>query len=103
MKFFQKLKAFVWSKHFLKHTLFIALTYFLVIWIIILYLDQYTNHGEKIEVPNIVGMNTGSAQTKLEAMDLKIEVLDSVYKPDLPAGTIVSQDPLPTNVSLVSV
>ncbi|MNK05543.1 PASTA domain protein [compost metagenome] len=103
MRFFQKLKAFVWSKHFLKHTLFIALTYFLVIWIIILYLDQYTSHGEKIEVPNVVGMKTSSAQTKLEALDLKIEVLDSVYKPELPAGTIVSQDPLPTNVSLVSV
>lgn len=103
MKFFQKLKAFVWSKHFLKHTLFIVLTYFLVITIVVIYLDQYTNHGEKIDVPNVVGLKTASAQSKLEELDLKIEILDSVYKPELPVGTIVSQDPLPTSKSMVYV
>jgi beta-lactam-binding protein with PASTA domain len=103
MKFFQKLKAFVWSRHFLKHTLFIVLTYFLVITILVFYLDSYTNHGVKIDVPNVVGLKSNSAQAKLEALELKIEVLDSVYRPDLPAGTIVSQDPLPTSKSLVSV
>lgn len=103
MKFLQKLKAFVWSKHFLKHTIFIVLTYFVVVGILILYLDQYTNHGEKIDVPNLVGLKTASAQSKLEALDLKIEVLDSVYKPELPTGTIVSQDPLPTSKSMVYV
>jgi eukaryotic-like serine/threonine-protein kinase len=103
MKFFQKLKAFVWSKHFLKHSMFILIAYFVVIGILIMYLDSYTNHGEKIDVPNVVGMNSGSAQSKLEALELKIEVLDSVYKPDVPAGTIISQDPLPTSKSLVYV
>lgn len=103
MKFFQKLKAFVWSRHFLKHTLFIVLTYFLVITILVFYLDSYTNHGVKIDVPNVVGLKSNSAQAKLEALELKIELLDSVYRPDLPAGTIVSQDPLPTSKSLVSV
>ncbi len=103
MKFFQKLKAFVWSRHFLKHTLFIVLTYFLVITILVFYLDSYTNHGVKIDVPNVVGLKSNSAQAKLEVLELKIEVLDSVYRPDLPAGTIVSQDPLPTSKSLVSV
>lgn len=87
----------------MKHTLFIVLTYFLVIGILIVYLDQYTNHGVKIDVPNVVGLKSNSAQAKLEALELKIEVLDSVYRPDLPAGTIVSQDPLPTSKSLVSV
>lgn len=103
MKFFQKLKAFVWSRHFLKHTIFIVLTYIIVVSIVVIYLDQYTNHGEKIDVPNIVGLKTSSAQSKLEALELKIEVLDSVYKPELAAGTIISQDPLPTSKSLVYV
>lgn len=87
----------------MKHSVFIALTYILVIGILVIYLDQYTNHGVKIDVPNVVGMKTSSAQPKLEALDLKMEVLDSVYKPDLPSGTIVSQDPLATSKSLVSV
>lgn len=103
MKFFQKLKAFVWSKHFLKHSIFILLTYIIVITILVFYLDSYTNHGEKIDVPNVVGLKTSSAQSKLEALELKIEVLDSVYKPELPSGTIISQDPLPTSKSLVCV
>lgn len=103
MKFFQKLKAFVWSKHFLKHSIFILLTYFLVITIVVFYLDSTTNHGVKIDVPNVVGLKTSSAQSKLEALELKIEVLDSIYKPELPSGTIVSQDPLPTSKSLVCV
>lgn len=103
MKFFQKLKAFVWSKHFLKHSLFILLAYFLVISILVFYLDSYTNHGVKIDVPNVVGLKTSSAQPKLEALELKIEVLDSVYRPELAIGTIVSQDPLPTSKSLVCV
>jgi beta-lactam-binding protein with PASTA domain len=103
MKFFQKLKAFVWSRHFLKHTIFIVLTYIIVVSIVVIYLDQYTNHGEKIDVPNVVGLKTSSAQSKLEALELKIEVLDSVYKPELAAGTIISQDPLPTSKSLVYV
>ena len=87
----------------MKHTLFIVLTYFLVITIVVIYLDQYTNHGEKIDVPNVVGLKTASAQSKLEELDLKIEILDSVYKPELPVGTIVSQDPLPTSKSMVYV
>lgn len=103
MKFFQKLKAFVWSRHFLKHSVFILLTYIVVIGILVMYLDSYTNNGEKIDVPNIVGLNSESGKAKLEALELKIEVLDSVYKPDVPTGTIVSQDPLPTSKSMVYV
>lgn len=87
----------------MKHAIFILLTYIIVIMVLVFYLDSYTNHGVKIDVPNVVGLKTGSAQSKLEALELKIEILDSVYKPDLPEGTIVSQDPLPTSKSMVCV
>lgn len=103
MEFLRKLRAFIWSKHFLKHTGYIVLAYIVIIGGVILYLDAYTNHGEKIEVPNLVGMKGNNAQATLEELDLKMELLDSVYRPDLPEGTIVSQDPLPTKKSLVHV
>lgn len=103
MALWQKIKGFVWSKHFLKHTGFIVLTYIVIIVGLILYLGSYTNHGEKIEVPNLIGMKSKPAEEKLLALDLKIEVLDSVYRPDLPAGTIVSQDPISTKESMVCV
>ncbi len=103
MELWGKIKKFVWSKHFLKHTGYIFGTYIVIIGFMVFYLDAYTNNGEKIEVPNLVGMKAPNAQTKLEELDLKMELLDSVYRPDLPAGTIVSQDPLPTKNSLVHV
>lgn len=103
MEFWRKIRAFVWSKHFLKQTGYIILAYIVIVGGVILYLDAYTNHGEKIEVPNLVGMKSSSAQVTLEELDLKMELLDSVYRPDLAQGTIVSQDPLPTKKSLVHV
>lgn len=103
MGFFQKVKSFVWSKHFLKQSAYIVGVYVLVIMIVVFYLDAYTAHGEKIEVPNIVGMNTARGVEKLDEVGLKIEILDSVYDPEKPTGTIVSQDPLPTKLSTVSV
>lgn len=93
MSLFQRIKAFVWSKHFLKHTAFLLLTYIIIIGGTSIYLDFYTHNGEKIEVPNLVGKKFAAANVVAEELDLKIELLDSVYRPDLPAGTIVSQDP----------
>lgn len=102
-EFLQKLKGFITTKHFVKQTGYILLTYIIIIGGIILYLDAYTNHGEKIKVPRLLGMNASKAETILEELDLKMELLDSIYRPDLPTGTILSQDPLPTNKSLVFV
>lgn len=103
MEFWQKLKTFVFTKHFLKHSGYILLTYLVLVGGTIFYLDAYTNHGEKIKVPNLVGQRADIAAKTLEELDLKMELLDSVYRPDLPSGTILSQDPLPTAKSTVYV
>lgn len=103
MGFIQKVKTFVWSKHFLKQSAYVFGVYILVITIVVFYLDAYTSNGEKIEVPNIVGMNTDRGVEKLDEVGLKIEILDSVYEPDKPAGTIIAQDPMPTSKSTVFV
>lgn len=103
MEFLQKLRSFIWSKHFLKHTGLIVLAYIVIVGGTMLILDSYTNHGQKISVPSLTGMKADVARTRLEELDLKMELLDSVYRPDLPVGTIVSQDPAPTAKSTVSV
>lgn len=102
-EFLQKLRSFVWSKHFLKHTGLIILTYIVVVGGTVLILDMYTNHGERVKVPNLLGLKTDVARTRLEELDLNLELLDSVYRPELPSGTIVSQDPAPTSKSMVYV
>jgi beta-lactam-binding protein with PASTA domain len=99
MEFFKKLKLFIWSKHFLKHFGLVILFYLVVISAVIFYLDAYTNHGEKIKVPNYLGKTLNSVKADIEGLGLQYEVLDSIYKPDLPIGTILEQDPEPTDLS----
>lgn len=103
MELLKKLKDFVWSKHFFKHLGLIILTYMVVVSIVILYLDSYTNHGQKIEVPNLVGKNIQNIQALLEEKDLQYEVIEEKYDPKKPQGTIIEQDPMPTSYSSVYV
>lgn len=103
MEFLRKLRSFIWSKHFLKHLGLVVLTYFVIVSITIFYLDSYTNHGQQIKVPNFVGRNANTVKTEIEELDLQYEILDSIYDPSKPQGTILDQDPAPTMFSLVHV
>ena len=66
-------------------------------------LDSRTKHGQKIEVPDLVGKNQNNLKSLLGQSNLKVEVLDSIYDPTKIAGTIMEQDPLPTSKSEVYV
>ncbi len=103
MDLLRKLKEYIWTKTFLKKTGIVFLFYFLVVLLTIFILDIYTNHGQLIKVPNLVGKNIKYAASKLEEMDLAYEVLDSIYDSINPAGTIILQDPMPTYFSGVHV
>lgn len=67
------------------------------------YLDSYTNHGQQIKVPNLIGKKVDNVKTELEDLGLQYEVLDSIYDPSKPQGTILDQDPDPTMFSQVFV
>lgn len=97
MEFLRKLKSFIWSKHFLKHFSLIVLAYIVIVGGTIFILDFTTNHGQKIEVPNLHGKNVRNIQASLDEVGLTYEILDSIYDPKKPEGTILSQDPRPTD------
>lgn len=103
MEFLIKLKNFIFTKHFLKQAGYIALIYVVIVGGTILYLDAMTNHGQKIEVPNLVGKNIRSIGGIIEEKGLVYEVLDSIYEPNKPEGTILKQDPGPTSSTRVHV
>jgi len=103
MELLKKIKDFVWSKHFFKHLGLIILSYIVIVSFFILYLDSYTNHGQKIDVPNLIGKNINSIQGLLEEKDLQFEVIESKYDPKKPEGTILEQDPISTSKSTVFV
>ena len=103
MELLKKIRSFIFTKHFLKHFGLVILAYIVIVGAAIFYLDAYTNHGQKIEVPNLIGKNVSSIETIIEENDLQFEILDSIYDPKKPEGTILDQDPLPTTRSLVYV
>lgn len=103
MEFLKKLKSFIWSKHFLKHLGLVVLAYLIIVSITVFYLDSFTNHGQQINVPNLIGRNVKDVKVTLEELGLQYEVLDSIYDPSKPEGTILDQDPDPTMFSKVFV
>jgi len=103
MELLQKIKEFVVNKAFLKSLLYIVLIYTVVVTALNFYLDSYTNHGEKIAVPDLKGKNIKAIAAMMEDLSLSYEVLDSIYDPSLAPGTIIDQDPRPTAMSEVFV
>jgi beta-lactam-binding protein with PASTA domain len=99
----QKIKNFVLTKHFIKHVGLVILFYLVLVFATVLYLDLATNHGEKIAVPNFVGMNGEEAKKKIEELDLQYQILDSIYNPKMPEGTVLEQLVEPTGLSKVHV
>jgi beta-lactam-binding protein with PASTA domain len=94
---------FMKTKHFWKHFGLVILFYLVMVFATILYLDFATNHGEKIAVPNFVGMPVNKAKQRIESLELTYQILDSIYDPKLPEGTVVEQLVEPTALSQVYV
>lgn len=98
-----QIKIFIFSKHFLKHIGLVILFYLIIVFSTILYLNISTNHGQKIAVPNLVGLSAEEAKKKIEDLGLKYAILDSVYEPKLPVGTVYEQLIEPSATSLIYV
>lgn len=98
-----KIKKFIFSKFFVKQIGLIILFYLTVVFFTLLYLDLSTNHGEKIRVPELRGLQVEQAKAKLEELGLQYQILDSIYRPELPVGTVIEQLVDPTDSSNVYV
>ncbi|MFM6964226.1 MAG: PASTA domain-containing protein [Sphingomonadales bacterium] len=94
---------FIKTKHFWKHLGLVFLFYLVMVFATILYLDFATNHGEKIAVPNFVGMPASKVKQRIEDLGLTYQILDSIYDPKLAEGTVVEQLVEPTSLSQVYV
>lgn len=76
--------------------------FFLTGWLLLNWLDGYSQHGEKVRVPNLIGIHVDEVEKVLSPLGLKYE-LDSVYVVGKTPGSIYSQDPLPTDCTSVHV
>lgn len=92
------LKNFFSGKSGVKFWVNIVLMVFVIVAIpvLVLYmLDSFTHHGEKIEVPNVVGKSVYDAEAMLKDRDLMAMVIDSVYNKQAPRGSVLEQSPKP--------
>ena len=99
MGFFKKLGNFIVSRKFIINFILFGLVWFLIIWGSTTYFGAYTRHGETIEVPNLLNNNVKDIPSLLGDKEIKYEILDSIYNPDLVEGTIIYQNPMPTDSS----
>ena len=67
----------------------------LLILFIVVFLRIYTNHGDSVEIPDLKGKSLEETANILEDKDLRFEIQDSVYSPELPPGTVLDQFPKP--------
>lgn len=56
-------------------------------------LDGFTHHGEKIEVPSVVGKSLPLAESMLKDRGLKAVVSDSAYDKHMAPGAVLAQSP----------
>ena len=65
--------------------------------VLIVYLQRYTQHGVEVEVNDVRGLVEAEARPLLDAQGLQLVVIDSTYSDKVPLGTIVEQDPKPNS------
>jgi len=103
MVFLRKVWNFIKSKRFLINLLAIVVFYIIVIFSLKACLKSKTHFGQKIAVPNLIGKNQNNLKALMAPSNLGWIVLDSIYDPTKVEGTILAQDPLPSEESLIFV
>jgi len=81
-------------KKFLFNLLLMALVVALVIIGTLFWLKSYTNHGQKIELPDYIGINFATAKEDAEDKTFKLMIKDSVHRVGVKGGEILSQIPV---------
>lgn len=64
----------------------------ILLWLLFHYMDNYTEHGVEVQVPDVKLKHIVEARPLLEQEQLELVVMDSSYS-ELPVGTIVDQVP----------
>lgn len=87
---------FLFSKTFLIQLVLAVLALFLIVFVLLQWLDYSTNQDERIVVPNLARLSLDKVDEKLEELELRREILDSAnYNPDFPPYSVIDQVPRP--------
>jgi beta-lactam-binding protein with PASTA domain len=82
------------KKHILLANLLLALFVVIVlVYILLFWLDSYTNHGEAVNVPNVKGLQIEEAAPFFQTNELFYTVIDSQFIKNVVPGTILETVP----------
>jgi len=70
-----------------------VITAMILIWLLLLFLNVWTHHGDDATVPQIKDITYAQARARLAEAGLDIEISDSIYDTTIPAGTVVESWP----------
>jgi len=91
MNFREFIRTRSFWKHFIAANVVVIAFLLLSMW----FLDLYTLHDSKVEVPDFKGIVIRDLDKFVEGHNLSYEIVDSVYNAKLEKGTVVEQDPIP--------
>lgn len=86
---------FITHRSFLFNLITILVLLAGIIFVFLLSLDYFTNHGKILRVPAVTGKSVEEARTVLEEQGFDVTIQDSVYIDSLPALSVTRQFPDP--------
>ena len=85
---------FLKSTSFFKQIALAIIGLLIVIFVLKKGLEISTNHGQKIQVPDLHKMNLEEVERELKALDLEFIIIDTAsYNPNYPNKSVVEQTP----------
>ena len=77
----------------LMNIVFIFIAACVLVWVLLMFIDSWTLHGEESVVPSVKGQSIELAEKTLSSDGFQCEVMDSVFGSQLAPGTVVEQTP----------
>ncbi|MCX6279272.1 MAG: PASTA domain-containing protein [Bacteroidetes bacterium] len=86
---------FLFSKKFLKHLLLATGIFAVLVWLTLQSLAFYTHHNDYLIVPDFRGLDLQNIRDNPDFTFYHFSVIDSLFDPDKPKGSVLTQDPFP--------
>ncbi|MFT5926013.1 MAG: beta-lactam-binding protein with PASTA domain [Rubritalea sp.] len=86
---------FIFTKTFWIQVVIAAVVTVFLCFSYLFWLDWYTNHDQKIEVPQLEKLTLTQVDDQLEELDLRRKIIDSAsFNPSYKPKTVIEQDPI---------
>ncbi|MDD4848648.1 MAG: PASTA domain-containing protein [Bacteroidales bacterium] len=83
------------KKYFYVNVLLAVVVLIAIIFIVLLWMKNYTRHNENIEIPDFIGKQMDSLIEYAETNNMRYVIMDSIFDDEKPKGSIVLQNPQP--------